>query len=227
MSVTMAAPDWSAMARMRGVDDARVRAGAHHDHLRLVLQRESLEFVVVQALVVLAHAVRDDGVELAGEIERVPVGEVAAVRQVHPEHRVAGLQQREVDRHVGLGARVRLDVGMVRPEQRLRPIDGQALDHVRELAAAVVPPAGIAFGVLVREDRSRRFKHGIADEVLGRDELETRCLALHLVADGIGNIRVGFPQAAAVGGDGQVHGYASLRSSLAIFSRRRSCRPPS
>ena len=48
------------------------------------------------------------------------VRQVAAVREVHAEHRVARLEQREVDRHVGLRARVRLHVGVLGAEQRLR-----------------------------------------------------------------------------------------------------------
>ena len=72
-----------------------------------------------------ADAVGHDRVELAGEIERVAVREVAAVRQVHAEHRVARLQQRHVDRHVRLRAGVRLHVDVVGAEQRLGARDGQ------------------------------------------------------------------------------------------------------
>ena len=103
-----------------------------------MLVGEPLELVVVDPLVVLAHAVRDDRVELAGEVERMAVGQVAAVRQVHAEHGVARLQQRQVDRHVGLRARVRLHVGVLGAEQRLRARDRRALGDVDELAAAVV-----------------------------------------------------------------------------------------
>ncbi len=51
-------------AHAREVDHARIRAGADDDHLRLVLVGELLELVVIDPLVVLAHAVRDDRVEL-------------------------------------------------------------------------------------------------------------------------------------------------------------------
>ena len=97
--------------------DARVGAGADHDHLRLVLVREALELVVVDPLVVFADAVRDDVVELAGEVQRMAVREVAAVREVHAEDGVAGLEQREVDGHVRLRAGVRLHVGVLGAEQ--------------------------------------------------------------------------------------------------------------
>ena len=76
-------------ADAREIDDARVGAGAHHDHLRLVFVGEARQLVVVDALVVLADAVRDDRVELAREIQRMAVREMAAVREVHAQDRVA------------------------------------------------------------------------------------------------------------------------------------------
>ena len=103
-----------------------------------MLVGEPLELVVVDPLVVLAHAVGDDRVELAREVERMAVGQVAAVRQVHAEHGVARLEQRHVDRHVGLRAGVRLHVGVLGAEERLGAGDRRPLDDVDELAAAVV-----------------------------------------------------------------------------------------
>ena len=49
-----------------------------------------------------------------------------------------GLEQREIDRHVRLRARVGLHVGMLGAEQRLRAIDGERFDDVHVFAAAVV-----------------------------------------------------------------------------------------
>ena len=125
-------------AYAREIDDARIGAGADHDHLRPVLFGELLELVVIDPLVLLADAVRHDRVELAGKIQRMPVREMPAVRQVHAEHRVAGLQQREIHRHVGLRARVRLHVRVLCAEQRLCAIDRERFDDVDEFASAVV-----------------------------------------------------------------------------------------
>jgi len=211
----------------REIDHPRVRAGPHHDHLRLVLLREPLEGLVIEALVVLPDPVRDDRVELPREIEGVSVREVAPVRQVHAEHRVAGLQEREVHRHVRLRARVRLHVGVVGSEQRLRPIHGEALDDVGELAAAVIPLARVPLGVLVGEDGPGRLENGPADEVLRRNELKSRRLAPDFVADRVGDVGVRLPEAAAVGDHGVVHVGASLCSSLVIFWMRGSWWPSS
>ena len=125
------------------------------------------------------------------------VRQVAAVRQVHAEHGVARLEQRQVDRHVRLRAGVRLHVGVVGAEQRLRARDRRALDDVDELAAAVVALARIALGVLVRQHRAGGFEHRAADEVLRRDQLEAAVLAVQLVAKRGGDLRDRFRRACA------------------------------
>ena len=203
----------------REVDGARVGRGADHDDLRLVLDREALQLLVVDPLVLLAHAVGHDLEVLAGEVQRVAVGEVAAVGEVHPEDRVAGLARRHVDGGVGLGAGVRLHVRVVGAEDLLRAGDGQALRHVHELAAAVVAPAGVALGVLVGEDRAERLEHGLGDEVLGGDHLELAALPLGLVADGLRHLGVGPGQVLHQAHLGWVFGSS-------IFATRRAWRPP-
>jgi hypothetical protein len=138
----------------------------------------------------------NDLVELPREVERVAVREVATVRQVHAEHGVARLHRREVHRHVGLRARVRLHVGVIGAEERLGTRDGQRLGHVHELAAAVVAAAGIALGVLVGEHRAGGFENRLADEVLGRNQLEPFRLTFLFVGDRACDFRVGFGQRA-------------------------------
>ncbi len=149
-----------------------------------------VELVVVDPLVVLADAVGDDRVELAGEVQRMAVGEVAAVREVHPEDGVARLEHGEAHAHVGLGAGVRLHVGVLGPEERLGARDRERLDDVHVLAAAVVALAGIAFRVLVGQHRAGRLEHGGAHEILGGDEFDAVRLPLGLVADGCRDVGV-------------------------------------
>ncbi len=160
-------------AHPREIDHARIGAGAGDDHLRLVLIGELLELLVIDPLIVLAHAVRDDRVELSRKIQRMAVREVAAVREVHAEHGVARLQQRQIHAHVGLRARVRLHVDVIGAEQRLGARDRQRFGDVHELAAAVIALARVALGVLVRHHRAGGFEHGGADEVFRRDQLQS------------------------------------------------------
>ena len=132
-----------------------------------------------------------DRVELAREIQRMAVRQVAAVREIHPEHRVARLQQREVHGHVRLRAGVRLHVGVLGAEQLLRAVDGERFGDVDELAAAVVALARIAFGVFVRQHRARRLQDRLADEILRRDQLEAVVLPVQLVANGLSDLGIG------------------------------------
>ncbi len=138
----------------------------------------------------------------------MPVCEMAAVRQVHPEHGVPWLQQREVHGHVRLRAGVRLDVRMLGAEQRPGALDGQRFRHIDELASAVVPLPRIALGVLVGEHRPGSLQHGLAHEVLGGDELQPCVLPVELVPNRPCDIRIRFSERApaCMGDGGSRHG---------------------
>jgi hypothetical protein len=73
--------------------------------------------------------------------------EMTALAELHAQDGVAGLQQGEIDRHVGRTAGVRLNIGVVGLEQALGTVDGELLDVVYKCDALVVPRAGIALGI--------------------------------------------------------------------------------
>ena len=81
------------------------------------------------------------------------------MRQRHRQDSVARSQQRAVRSEVGLGAGVRLQVGVIGAEELLRPLDAERLGPVDDLAAAVVALAGIALGVLVGQRAAQRRQH--------------------------------------------------------------------
>ena len=148
------------------VDGARVGAVPADDQLGLVLEGQLADLVVVDRLGVAPHVVGDGVVDHAGEVQRQAVREVAAVSELHAQERVARLEQGEQRRQVGRRARVRLHVGVLGAEQLFGAVDGQLLDRVDDLAAAVVPRARVAFGVLVGQHRAGGFEDGAAGEVL-------------------------------------------------------------
>ena len=176
------------------LDRARVRRAAADDQLRPVLLREPQHLVVVDDVRLARDAVVDDRVEPAGEVDLEPVRQVAAVRELEREDRVARLERGHVDGHVRLRARVRLHVRVLGAEQLLRAVDRGLLDLVDDLAAAVVAPAGIALGVLVRRHRADRLEHGRPGEVLGRDQLDLPALALELAPEQLRDLRVDLRQ---------------------------------
>ncbi len=60
-------------------DHPRIRARTCHDHLRLVLARQPLNFVVINLLVILPHSVGDELVHPTGKIQRMSVRQVPPV----------------------------------------------------------------------------------------------------------------------------------------------------
>jgi hypothetical protein len=162
------------------VDDAGIRREAGDDHARPMLLRELLDAHVVDLAGVRIEPVLHSLEQLAGEIHLRAVRQVPAVIEAHAEDRVAGIDQRQVRRGVRLRARMRLYVRVGRAEQFAGPLDRQAFGDVDVLAAAVVALAGIAFGVLVGQDRALRFQHPRTRIVLGRDQLDMVFLALPL-----------------------------------------------
>ena len=127
--------------------------------------------------------------------------------EVHAEDPVARLEDAEVGGHVGLGARMGLDVDVLGARvERQRPLLGEQLGDVDELAAAVVALAGQALGVLVRQPAALGLHDGGGDVVLARDQLDVVVLAAALALHRRPELRVdlgdGLERKAARLGDG-------------------------
>ena len=193
------------------VDFAGVRGSADGDHLGLLTLSHLFDFVVVDAAV-SAHAVVNSVVELAGEVRGVAVREVATMRQVHGQDFVAGLDAREVDGGISLAAGVRLDVGVVSTEQGLGAVDSQLLDLVDDFATAVPALTGITFGVLIGEDAALGFHDGGKREVLGRNQLDVRLLALELGLNQAVDLRIKLGERDAANGGHSWNGERANRA---------------
>ena len=76
-------------------------------------------------------------------------------------------------------------------EELLGAITGDVLDHIRELASAIVATARIAFRILIGENRTGGFKHCLADEVFRGDHLEALVLAADFILNGGSDLRIG------------------------------------
>ena len=112
--------------------------------------------------------------------------------EAHAHDGVAGLDQREVRRQIGVRARMGLHIGELGAVELAGAVAREVLDDVDLLASAVVALAGVAFRVLVGEDAAHGLHDGQAREVLGRDELDAAALAGKLGAESARNLRVGF-----------------------------------
>ena len=116
--------------------------------------------------------------------------EVAALIEAEAQYHVARLAEGGVGFHIGRRARVGLDVRVLRAEEFLGAVYGEALGLVHELAGAVVAAAGIALGVLVREGGALRLHYGAAGVVFGGDEHDVAALALRLSPHRLRDLRV-------------------------------------
>ena len=174
-------------AKTREVQSAGIAAASGHDELGLMLLRQLVDLVVVNGFGFPVHAVGDEVVELAGEVDAGAVGEMAAHIQLHPQHGIAGFQDGEVGGHIGLRPAVGLDIGVFGAEQFPGAVDGEGFDHIHKFAAAVVAASGVALGVLVAHQLGLRLHHGFAGVVFGGDEDDGIALAAVFAGDSVGN----------------------------------------
>ena len=158
-----------------------IRGSPCNDHLRLLLVRKPFECIVVDALRFLVHTVGDDLIVRAGDVDGTAVRQMSAVRQIHAENRITRLQEGKEHRHIRLCARMRLHICPVGSKEFLRTVDRQLLRHVDVFTAAVVTLAGVALRIFIRENTPLRLHNRVADDVLRRDELQFRALAIEFI----------------------------------------------
>src|ERR1041385_6425133 len=75
------------------IDDAGVSAESADNHFWAFANRDLLHLVVIDGFSVFAHAIRNDLVHLAGEVQRMAVREVSTVSEVQTHDGVAWLQE--------------------------------------------------------------------------------------------------------------------------------------
>ena len=134
--------------------------GSGRDHVRLEFHGNLFQSIVVDGFGFLGNTVVDDIVKLAGEVGLVTVGQVAAMGEIHRQDGIARFENGKVDGHVGLGTRVRLDIGVVSAEDLQDPVDGELFDHVDKFTSSVPAAARIAFSIFVGQEGSLGFADG-------------------------------------------------------------------
>ena len=173
------------------VDLARIgRVTAQHD-LRLHFLRRLAHAVVVDLAARRQRAIAHEVEDLAHARHRRAVRQVTAMRKIHREDRVAGIEARHVHGLVHRRAAQRLHVGVLGAEQRLGALDGERFDAVGELLAAVVAAPGIALGVLVGEHAAVGRVDLRERVVLGWDQLDAIALPLFFALQGGIDVGIG------------------------------------
>ena len=67
----------------RKVDDPRISAGSHRDHLRSMFLCQTGQLIVIDQLAVFAHSIMDHFKEPTGKIDLVAMSQMPAMSQVH------------------------------------------------------------------------------------------------------------------------------------------------
>ena len=171
------------------LDGPGIGRGAGHDHLGPHLLCLAADGFIIHVAVFL-HTVADEVEILARQVHGAAVGQMAALGQIHAHDGIAGLQQGEIHGGVGLGAGMGLHVGILRAEEPAGPVDGDLFHLVHELAAAVVPFAGIALGVFIGQHAAHGGHDRRADDILAGDQLDILALARQLALHGGGDFGV-------------------------------------
>ena len=167
--------------------------------MRLYLQSQFFQSIIVNSFRFLGYAVVNHIVQFAGEVGPVPVGEVAAVGEIHRENGIARLQNREVNGHVGLGTGVGLHVGMIPAENFQHTVNGELFHFVHHLATAIPALAGIAFRVFIGQQGALGFPDGGRSEIFGGNQLNVVAFPASFLLDEARQFRVR-PLQGATGG---------------------------
>ncbi len=176
------------------IDDPGVGAGPADDEPGTMGEGQVPHLVVIDQAGAGLHPVEDHPIKEPGKVYVQPVAEVAAVRKVHGQDGVAGVESRHQDGEVGLGPGVGLDIGVLGPEKFPGPGDRQFLHPIDPGAAPVVASAGVALGVFVGQGRTQGQEHLGAGVVLGGNQDQLLVLARDLAGDAAGDLRIEFPK---------------------------------
>ena len=141
------------------VELTRVGRPAGQDGLRAVFPGQPLDLGHVDQVVLFAHVVGGDVVELAGEVQPHPVGEVTAVSEGLTENRVPGCSSADIAAALACAPECGCTLAKVAPNSALSRSIASCSMTSTCLAAAVVAAPGIALGVLVGQHRTLSLHH--------------------------------------------------------------------
>ncbi len=145
------------------------------DHLRLTFPGNPSDLVIIQESLII-YIIWHKMIQKPRHINRRTVGEMPAVRQVHPHHRIFRLQQCLIDRIVGIRPGMRLYAGMVAAKQFLHSLDRQLFQDIHMFAASVITLRRISFRIFIRRNRTHRQHHRRAYDILRSNQLQVPSL---------------------------------------------------
>src|SRR5690349_19472773 len=172
------------------IDNPRIGAAASDNKFWPVLPCELFDIVEIDAAIIRADAVGGRIEPFSRQIWPRSVREMATRGERHSENGVARLEERDKHRLISLRPGMRLHVGEAAAEESLGALDRERLGDIDEFAPAIVPAAGIAFGVFVRQNRALGLQYRPGDDVLAGNQFDLELLAFSFSADRRGNLRI-------------------------------------
>ena len=172
------------------VDRTRICGCACNDHLGFVHKGKAAHFIIVDHFRFRIYTIGNEVIILAGHVHGAAVRQVSAMGQIHAKHGVSIVQERKINGKVRLRAGMRLHICVFCAKQPACAFTSQVFYDVHALTAAVIPFAGIAFGIFVGQMAAHRCHHGLRNEVFGSDQLQMVALALEFQLHCFGNLRI-------------------------------------
>ena len=126
----------------------------------------------------------------AAHVQVHAMGQVTAFCQAHAHDGVAGLQQSQEHRLVGLRAGVGLNVGEIGAIQFFEPVNTQLLNNVDKFTTAVITLARVTLGVFVGQDRALESHDRRTGVVFRGDQLNVLFLPMRFLQHGRPQLRV-------------------------------------
>ena len=172
------------------IDDPGIGAGSGHNHLWPLGPGQFIQRIVVDGAGFPFHPVMEKLEEPTGKAHRAAMGQVSAMGQIHSQKGVPRVEQGEVDRHVGLGPRMGLDIDIGSAKQLLGPLHGQIFRHVHMFATTVIPLGRIPFGIFVGQNAALDRHNGPAGDIFRCDQFQGVGLPIQFLPQHSGNFRV-------------------------------------
>ncbi len=140
---------------LRIIELSRIRRESREDDLRLRLVCDSTEvFIVDLTCFWVFHLISDKVKNLRNIRHRMPVSEVSAMREIHPEDGITWLTESEICSDIGWCTRMSLDICIFRIKESTGSLDTKFFYLISKLLATVVATMWISLGVFICKDRA-------------------------------------------------------------------------
>ena len=173
------------------IDSTGIGGGTGHKHLGAHLGNLLGKAGVVNAAIFGRDAIGNEIIVFAAHIDRGTVGQVPALGKIHAHDGIAQIQQRKIDGQVGLCAGVGLHVCILGTKQLAGTVNGNLLDLIHKLAAAVIAVTGITLGIFVGQYAAHSGHNGGGNNIFAGDQLNVLALAGQFAAHGGAQFGIG------------------------------------